>query len=423
MTSSTDPLRLEYGALANGLSIVRQPPPPGAASFSATYIGPAGWGFDRRGEEGTARIASYLLPSGAGPYDRIELARYLDRAGATLTSECAPESAEVTIWGPSEDWRRLLRLLAEVVLRPRFAADDLERVRRQMAERQLREVSQPASRADRELFRATFPSGHPYRTAGLGTARSVGRVTTETLRNFHHRHYLSGEALLVATVPAHLRSVESVAGHLFSSIPETGGPDLPMPPVRSHRPRRLDVNLRGRSQVEIRIGGNSVARSDPDYPAAFLANEVLGGRAQLSRLFQRVRERGGLVYHASSELEAMRFGGYWSVGAGTGPERYEKVLGMLHHEIQEISRRPVPATELREVRESSIGEIPLALETTAEAHELAVEVAYHRQPPDFLLRWSSLLRTVTPDDLRAAVARAMDERNATTVVAGPLMAR
>ncbi|HXY12503.1 MAG TPA: pitrilysin family protein [Thermoplasmata archaeon] len=420
MSSSADPLRLEYGTPANGLSVVRQPPPAGAASFSATYVGPAGWGFDPKGREGTARIANYLLSSGAGPFDRVALARCLDRAGASLTTECAPESAEVTIWGPASDWRRLLGLLADVVLRPRFATEDLERVQRQMTERQLRESSQPASRADRELFHATYPTGHPYRTFGLGNARSVGRVTPDRLREFHRTHYASGDAILVVTTFASLRTVESTARSCFSSLPERPGPTLPMPPVRAHASRRFDVNLKGRSQVEIRVGGNSIPRSDPLYPAAFLANEVLGGRAQLSRLFQRVREQGGLVYHASSELESMRFGGYWSVGAGTGPDRYEKVLELLRHEIREVSVRLLPPTELKEVRESSIGEIPLALETTAEAHELAVETAYHRLPPDFLLRWPSLLRSVTPEEVQLAARRAMDGRTATTVLAGPL---
>ncbi len=180
------------------------------------------------------------------------------------------------------------------------------------------------------------------------------------------------------------------------------------------------MELEGRSQVEIRIGGDSIPRSDPAYPAAFLADEVLGGRAQLSRLFQRVREHGGLVYHASSELEAMRFGGYWTVGAGTGAERWEKVVPLLTRELERIRTREVPASDLREVRESAIGEVPLALETTADAHELAVEVAYHRLPADYLSRWPSLLRSVRPKEVREAAERAMDSRHAVTVLAGPL---
>jgi zinc protease len=420
MSRSADPLRIEYGREIDGLSVVRQSPPAGAASFSATYVGPAGWGFDAAGEAGTARVVNHLLPSGAGRYDRMALARLLDRAGATLTTECAAESAEVTIWGPSADWKKLLGVLADVVLRPRFAPEDLARVRRQISERQLRELAQPASRADRELLRAAYPEGHPYRSNGLGDPRSVARINPEKVRRFHRYHYTSGGSVLVVSASARLLTIESAARESFSGFLESRPPDLRFPPVRPRSARTIEVELPGRSQVEIRMGGDSIARTDPDYPAAFLANEVLGGRAQLSRLFQRIRERGGLVYHASSELEAMRFGGYWTVGAGTGSERWRKVVPLLSKEVERMTRSEVSPGELRQVRESAIGEIPLAFESTADAHDLAVEVAYHRLPGDFLSHWPAQLRAVRPRDVRAAADRAMDRRHAVTVLAGPL---
>jgi len=420
MREKPSPLRIEYGEEIDGLTVARQPAPAGVASFSATYVGPAGWGFDPVAEGGTARVANHLLTSGAGRYDRRGLARVLDRAGATLTTECAPESAEVTIWGPAADWKKLLGLLADVVLKPRFASEDLVRVLRQVSERQLRELSQPASRADRELLRATYPEGHPYRSSGLGDARSVARLTPEKIRRFHRGHYTSGDAVLVVTSSAHLPAVKAAARHLFSSFAERRSPKLYLPPVRPRSARTLKVALPGRSQVEIRIGGDSIPRSDPEYAAAFLANEVLGGRAQLSRLFQRVRERGGLVYHASSELEAMRFGGYWAVGAGTGSERWKKVVPLLAKELEQMRLRDVAPSELRQVRESAIGEIPLALESTSDAHELAVDVTYQRLPGDYLFGWPAELRAVRPRDVRAAVDRAMDPRHAVTVLAGPL---
>lgn len=420
MSSSSDPLRLEYGNDLRGLTIVRQPPPSGAVSFSATYVGPAGWGFDPPGGEGTARVVNQLLASGAGRYDRVALARRLDRAGATLTPECAPESGEVTIWGPAEDWRSLLGLLADVVLRPRFDREDLERVRRQLTERQLRELAQPASRADRELFRATYPEGHPYRTNGLGDVRSVARIRPEGLRRFHRTHYTSGDAVLVVTAPARLSAVEEAARRYFSEFAETHGPSLRFPRVALTARRTISVSLPGRSEVDLRLGGDSIARSDPEYPAAFLANEILGGRAQLSRLFQRIRERGGLVYHAASQLESMRFGGHWTMGAGTAPKHATKVLGLLRRELDRMEVRDVSAAELREVRESAVGELPLALESTADAHELAVEVAYHRLPGDYLTRWPATLRAVRPKAVRAAAERAMDRRHAVAILAGPV---
>ncbi|HTW39296.1 MAG TPA: pitrilysin family protein [Thermoplasmata archaeon] len=421
--SNTDPLKLEYASTRDGLRVVRQPAPPGAASFSATYVGPGGWGFERRGEEGTARFVNHLITSATQRFDRVELARRLDAAGATLTRQASPESAEVTIWGPAPDWARLLALLAEVVLYPRFDPDDIARIRRQFLERQLREMTQPAPRAEREMLREIFPEGHPYRATGTGVGKSVARLSRATLRKFHRSHYTGDGGLLVITSSARFSALQSRVRAAFPAWPESGPEPLrvPAPPRKKHRQRR--VELAGRSQVEIRLGGPSIPQDTPEFPAAFLANEVLGGRPLLSRLFQRVREQNGLAYHASSHLDTMRSGGIWTAQAGTGADRWTRVVPMLEEEVERIRTAPVPRPELNAIRRSAVGEIPLALESTAEAHELAVDVAYHNLPEDYLLQWPERLAEVTPRSAREAASTAFERRGSVTVVVGPLEGR
>ncbi len=420
MTDPAGPLTFQYGTEIDGLRVVHQPPPPGSASFSATYVGPAGWGFDPSGSEGVARLVNQLVTSAAGRFDRVALARHLDRLGATLSRQAAPESGEVTVWGPAAEWERLLGILSDAVLRPRFDPSDIARARRQARERQLREQTQPASRAVVELLRAIFPKGHPYRESGLGNPRSLGRIDRHDMLRFHRTHYSSGGALLVITGAARLGTVERVARRWFRGFDSRSGPVLAVPPVGRPATRERTIDLPGRSQVEVRLGGVSIPRSHPEYPAAFLANEILGGRAMLSRLFQRVREQGGLAYHASSELEAMRYGGHWTAQAGTGPDRWRKVVTMLREEVERLTKTTLPASDLRLIRESAIGQIPLALESTSDAHELAVEAAYHGLPEDYWLKWPAQLRAVGPEDLRHAASVALDARTAVTVLAGPV---
>jgi zinc protease len=421
--SNTNPLRLEYAATRDGLRVVRQPPPPGAASFSATYVGPAGWGFERRGEEGVARFVNHLVTSATQRYDRVELARRLDAAGATLSRQASPESAEVTIWGPASDWSSLLALLGGVVQHPRFDPEDIARIRRQFLERQLRESSQPGPRAERELLRAIFPEGHPYRGTGLGEGKSVARLTRARLREFHRTHYAGDGGLLVVTGSARLSAVRAAILRSFRSWPASSPGPLRVPAPPHRKPERRTVDLPGHSQVEIRLAGPSIPENTPEYPAAFLANEVLGGRPLLSRLFQRVREQNGLAYHASSHLDSMRLGGIWSAQAGTGADRWKRVVPMLEEELDRIRTTLIPRSELEAIRRSAIGEIPLALESTAEAHELAVDVAYHELPEDYLLRWPERLAAVTPRTAREAAATAFERRGSVTVVVGPLDTR
>ncbi len=419
MPESRTPLRLEYRPGPAGLTIAYQAAPPGSASVSATYVAPAGWGFDPPARRGLARVVNAVGASAAGPYDRVELARRLDALGAAVSRQAAPESAELTIGGPADRWRTLLEILGHLVLRPRFDRDDLARVRRQVFERQSREMTQPASRADKELLAELFPGGHPYGATGLGVRAGVARLTRDDLVRFHGQHYTADGALLVLTAPLRPSVLVGFADHVFRGLPGHSAPTLGAPAARTGGAAVRMVPLPGSAQVEVRVGGRSIARTSELYPAAFLADEVLGGRPLLARLFQRVRERGGLAYHASSELEAMRYGGYWIAQAGTGPERWRKVVPMLHDELDRLRSEEVPERELRTTRESSIGAIPLGLETTAEAHELALEAAYHRLPEEYWVTWPDRLRTVSRREVREAAAVAFDRASQRTVLAGP----
>lgn len=419
-TDTADPLRIERTTRSDGLEVVRQAPPPGTSSFSATYVGPAGFAYDPDGREGIASITGQLLSSGGGRWDRVGLARELDRLGATLTARCDPETTEVTVWGPASTSGKLLDLLAAVVLRPRFGARDLERVRRQALERLLQEDSQPDSRAERELFRTIFPEGHPYRLTGIGTASTVRRIRRSDVVRFHREHFSSADGILLLTGPQSTAEVVRAVRKTFATFPRETSPSRPSLPAGRRGPAEpIRIAMEGRSQVEVLMGGSSLARDDPAYPAGFLANEVLGGRSLLNRLFQRVREANGLAYHASTDLEAMRWGGHWTAQAGTGPERVDRVVAMVTEEVGRMAGEPVGAAELDEIRESSIGQIPLMLETTSGAHELGLDLAYHRLPDDFYRNWPATLRALTAADVRRGAEVAFDRTASATVVAGP----
>jgi len=415
----TDPLQMERTTLQSGLEVVLQAPPASAQSFSISYVAPAGWGFDPPGSEGLATVAAKMVVGMPGRRSREELARVLDRLGASLTSAVAPETAEVTLWGPRDSWNDLLEIFSDVIFRPRFEDDELQRVIRQLKERQLRQRVQPEYRAEQELFLNLFPVGHPYHFTGLGTPRSSARISTESLRRFHRAHYPTRGGVLVVTSRGARDPLLSTLERHFPSGEFGPEPAAPTLSDRTSRSRRVDVRIRGQSQVAVRIGAATDPRSSPAYPELFLLNEVLGGRPLLSRLFQRIRERHGLAYHASSELEAMRWGGYWEASAGTDPATQDQVVRLMLREIARLSTDLIPSSELDRIRESALGSLPLELETTASAHELAVDVAYHKLPGDFYRTWPERLRGIHPRDLRTAAEAGFSSDHSVVVTAGP----
>jgi zinc protease len=415
-----DPRRLERRDLDSGLALVVQAAPAGSASFSASYVGPAGSGYDPPGREGLALLTAELAVCGAGRLDRRALARELDRAGATLASELHPEAVAITLWGPSGAADRLFPLLADAIATPRFEPTELARLRRQVIERQLRERVQPDRRSERELGRRLFPPGHPYRGTGLGRAASIRSIGSGDLRRFHRHHFTARGGALVVTGPWSASAVMRRFGRSFAAVSAAPAPG-PLDATTSRRsggpPTRVIVP--GGSQVEIRAGGAALRRASEQYPAAFLANELLGGRAMLSHLFRELRERRGLVYHTSSALAALRSGGYWTAGAGTEPKRVDEVTRRLHGELRRLREQPTSPTELDRVRESAIGAITLELERSSTAHEIALEAAQFELSAEYFTTWPAVLRAVRPREVRRVAEELFAPERTVTVQVGP----
>src|SRR5262249_59178835 len=71
--------------------------------------------------------------------------------------------------------------------------------------------------------------------------------------------------------------------------------------VRQGLGGRVVIDLDG-PQAVVHFGGPGLARSDPDFMAAYIVNHILGGGAFSSRLYVEVREKRGLAYGISDSL-------------------------------------------------------------------------------------------------------------------------
>ncbi|MEM0129207.1 MAG: pitrilysin family protein [Thermoplasmata archaeon] len=420
----TDPRRLVRPPPLDGVALTVQPAPDRSGSVAMTFVAPAGSAYDPERGRGTARMTLRAMTAAAGPWNHHDLGRRLDALGASLSAHLAPESAEVTIVGPSGLWREIAETLVAIVQRPRWDRSDIARIRRALEERALRERTVPAPRAEIELIRQVFPRGHPYHESGTPPPAEIRRIRPRDLIAFWERHYGADGALLVVTGAGRPETVRRAFARLL-----TGRRPGPAPP----RPGRLDrtvadrrtveIPMPERSQVELRVGGPSLPRSDAAYPALFLAEQILGGHPPLGRLFQRVREREGLAYHTDARLEAMRWAGYWVVSAGCAPANRLRALRLLTEEVERLASEDPPASELATLRESAIGEMPLLLETTEGAHELAVDAAYHGLEDDHWIVWPARLRAIRPREVRETAARGLSAARSVRVVAGDLTGR
>src|SRR5690348_6729459 len=86
---------------------------------------------DPAGKFGIATLTAAMLQEGAGSRTSLELADAIDFLGADLGTTAGIDSSVVRLHVPVARLSAALPLMADVVLRPTFPADELERLRRE----------------------------------------------------------------------------------------------------------------------------------------------------------------------------------------------------------------------------------------------------------------------------------------------------
>src|SRR5262249_20720001 len=239
-----------------------------------------------------------------------------------------------------------LPLMADIVLRPTFPRDELERQRQDRLTTILQSRDDPATIAALAFSRILYGRGHRYGTAQMGTAETVKAFTVDDLPAFYATMLRPDNGTLIAVGDVKADALMPLLEKSFGGWKAAGAAAAEKLPATEERPARqvFLVDKPGAPQSQIRIGSIGVARSTPDYFPITVMNTILGG-SFTSRLNNNLREVHGYSYGASSSFD-MRIGaGPFFAGAGVQTDKTAEALKEFFNELNAILK-PVPAEEL-----------------------------------------------------------------------------
>ncbi|MGC9334171.1 MAG: M16 family metallopeptidase, partial [Anaerolineae bacterium] len=197
-------------------------------------------------------------------------------------------------------------------------------------------------------------------------------------------------------------------------------PNRSMPPaVGLDEPRRRIVPMEGKTQADIVLGWPAMARSDPDFLKAYLANTILGVFGMMGRLGDSVRDEQGLAYYVYSRLEAGLGIGPWLAIAGVNPANVERAIDAILYEVRRLRDEPVPEEDLADNQAYLTGAIPLHLETNEGISATLLEIERHGLGLDYLQRYEGLVQAITARDVQQVARAYLDPGTYVLAVAGP----
>ncbi len=334
---------------------------PGARSVSVAAYVLAGSRLETAGEAGVAHFMEHLTFKGTAGYPSSRaISEAIEGVGGSANAATDRESTVYWARVPRREAGTAMRVLGELVVRPRLGDEDIDQERTVIIEEIRSYLDDPAEYAQMLIQQALFGDG-PLGREICGDEEGIRALPSDTIRGFWHAMYRPANTVVaVAGDVDHAEAVElatAAFGQGNGAIPAfEPAPALPAGP-------RILVGRRATSQAQLSIAVPALPRDHPDGWALAILNTVLGD-GMSSRLFLGVREAKALAYDVSSGIVEYADTGALEISAGVDPAALPAAIEAILDELARLRDELVPADELDKARAYLAGGLELRMEET-----------------------------------------------------------
>ena len=403
-------------ALGNGVVLILVPRcDVPLVAFSAVLRG--GALGDPAERPGVASLVAGLLEKGAGERNAYAFADLVEGVGGSFGAGAGAEAISVRGQFLARDQQLMLELLADALLRPLLAQEELE----DLAARHIELIKAAKDSDPSELIgtygRAFLFGDHPYGRPVFGSEASLAAIDREDVQRYYDGQF-GGERLILALagdIDADL--VARMAADSFSRWSRTPAPPPALAPARAQAGRRvLLVDFPGSTQTYFWIGNVGVDRRYPRRAALDLVNTLFGGRFT-SLINTELRIKSGLSYGARSSFARGSVPGEFSLRSFAQTENTGRALDLALRTLDRLRRDGVNRQMLDSARAYTLGQYPLGLETAADWAAVLGEIELYGLGRSYIDDYPAQLAAVGVAEAHAVIEEAFPRADSVAIVA------
>ncbi|CAN7518194.1 pitrilysin family protein [Mesorhizobium amorphae] len=373
---------------------------------------------DPAGKEGLANLMTGLFDEGAGDFDSDAFQVKLDDAGAEMGFDAQRDGTYGSMRMLSEQKDAAFDLLTLAVNRPRFDQAPIDRIRAQILSGIVANERDPNAIAQRKWLRAIYGQ-HPYARPDEGTTQSIATITPDDIRAFYKAGF-ARDGLHVAVVgDIDAATLKGKLDQVFGDLPQKQAL-APVADTTLKLGQQVEVNY-DLPQTSLQLAFPGVQRNAPDFFAAVLMNEILGGGTFTSRLYDEVREKRGLAYGVDSNLVDHQHSNALIVTTATRSDRAAETLGIVRDVLKKMVEEGPTEAELEATKKYMIGAYAINnLDSSSAIAATLVELQLDKLGIDYMQRRAALIDAVTLDQVKAAAKKLLSVEPAIMIV-GPAL--
>ena len=414
-----------YGKLPNGGKYVLLEKPTKGDKIDAVITLRLGNETNLNGKSEIASLTAKMLKTGTATKTKKQITDELDRIKTDINIYGGASVLTIRINTDKQNLPAALGMVDDILKHPKFDAAEFEKVKLDSKADYEANRNEPSTVASNKMYKITskYPKGHPNYAADTDESlAALAAVTLDDIKKYYTDFYGANNSVssfvgeldkkqVTDFLNATLGKWDSKAA--YKEV-EAKYFDIPGTVQTINTPDKTNAALMGNINLHI-------SEKNADYPAVFMANELLGGGAFLSsRIPQRLREKEGMSYGAGTFVGAdYKFdAGNWGVYAFFNPLYKGRLDSALHQEISKARNEGFTEDELKKSVNSWLEQNKTTLGVNTALANILRNYLRDDRNLDEYTSFENKVKALSLATVNAALRKYFDESKLTLIYAG-----
>lgn len=416
MTTSPLPLQELKTSLGNAIWFVSTEIPVVSMNITFRHAG------DKNSPSslpGLTDLLAAVMDEGAGPYSSQDFKKALLEKNINLSISSNKDNFIITFRTVKENFKAALDLIQAMLTAPRFAEEDMKRVKEQITAGLQQSLHMPQPMAREALQKNIYGENHPYYKSALKKLEALPGLTREQLRDYMKKAFTQSNMEIIVCGAVDKEEVVKEVESIFGVLPKGEPITRPAPLALENLGKIYPVNM-NIPQTLIYFVQPGIPRLDPDLYALFVGMRILGSGEFESRLWQEIREKRGLAYFCTVDIATSDLANMVLGATATKTESVDKVISLIKDEWAKIIDKGVTQEELDFHKKNIMGSYPLSFRSTLSIVGTLASYRNDNFPIDYIKTRNANFAKLTVDDVNKALKRVLKPELLTFIIVGRL---
>ncbi|MFV9473849.1 M16 family metallopeptidase [Advenella sp. RU8] len=297
--------------------------------------------------------AASLITSGTATMSRQQIQDRIDALQGSIHYGISGNRLMVSVSTQKKYFPDLLQFSLELIQQANYPLKEVDEYKERVVTSVRNAMTEPGALANNTLSRHSniWPKGDiRYVPTYEELIKSIQAVNPKALREFKTHFFGAGDIDIAVVGDFDPKQIKHILEDSLNSWKQAPAYERIETPYHSVKPATFTIETPDKANaVYMARLPVEMQNDDPDYPALFMANYLLGA-TETSRLWTRIRTQAGLSYSIRSALNISSFepSGTWSLQAIYSPTEKEHIKSLIDETIQTTLKEGFTEEELND---------------------------------------------------------------------------